>query len=58
MRNAISHGIESPEERARLDKPTHGTIRLDAYHQGNQLIVEIRDDGSGIDPEKVTARAL
>jgi two-component system, chemotaxis family, sensor kinase CheA len=58
VRNAISHGIESPEERARLDKPTHGTIRLDAYHQGNQLIVEIRDDGSGIDPEKVKARAL
>ncbi len=58
VRNAISHGIESPEERVRLDKPAHGTIRLDAYHQGNQLIVEIRDDGSGIDPEKVKARAL
>lgn len=58
VRNAISHGIESPEERARTNKPAHGTIRLDAYHQGNQLIVEIRDDGSGIDPEKVKARAL
>jgi two-component system, chemotaxis family, sensor kinase CheA len=58
VRNAISHGIESPEERIRVNKPAHGTIRLDAYHQGNQLIVEIRDDGSGIDPEKVKARAL
>jgi two-component system, chemotaxis family, sensor kinase CheA len=58
VRNAISHGIESPEERVRANKPAHGTIRLDAYHQGNQLIVEIRDDGSGIDPEKVKARAL
>ena len=58
VRNAISHGIESPEERVRLNKPAHGTIRLDAHHQGNQLIVEIRDDGSGIDPERVKARAL
>jgi two-component system chemotaxis sensor kinase CheA len=58
VRNAISHGVETPEERTRLNKPAHGTIRLDAYHQGNQLIVEIRDDGGGIDPEKVKARAL
>jgi two-component system chemotaxis sensor kinase CheA len=58
VRNAISHGIEDSEERAHLNKPAHGTIRLDAYHQGNQLIVEIRDDGSGIDPAKVKARAL
>jgi two-component system chemotaxis sensor kinase CheA len=58
VRNAISHGVETPEERERLNKPAHGTIRLDAYHQGNQLIVEIRDDGSGIDPEKVKARAM
>ncbi len=58
VRNAISHGIENPEEREHLNKPAHGTIRLDAYHQGNQLIVEIRDDGSGIDPEKVKARAI
>ena len=58
VRNAISHGVETPEERERLNKAAHGTIRLDAYHQGNQLIVEIRDDGSGIDPEKVKARAI
>jgi two-component system chemotaxis sensor kinase CheA len=58
VRNAVSHGIESPEERARANKPAHGTICLDAYHQGSQLIVEIRDDGGGIDPAKVTARAL
>jgi len=58
VRNAVGHGIEDPEERVRLNKPAHGTIRLDAHHQGNQLIVEIRDDGGGIDPEKVKARAL
>jgi two-component system, chemotaxis family, sensor kinase CheA len=58
VRNAVSHGVESAEERARRNKPAHGTIRLDAYHQGSQLIVEIRDDGGGIDPEKVAARAL
>ena len=58
VRNAVAHGIESAEERTRSGKPAQGTIRLDAYHQGNQVIVEIRDDGSGIDSQKVKAKAL
>lgn len=58
VRNAIGHGIESQEERIRSGKPPRGTIRLEAYHQGNQVIVEIRDDGRGIDVQKVKARAL
>ena len=58
VRNAVAHGIEDPAERARLGKPARGTIRLDAYHQANQVIVEIRDDGSGIDSQKVRAKAL
>jgi two-component system chemotaxis sensor kinase CheA len=58
MRNAIGHGIESAEERARAGKPAQGTIRLEAYHQGNQVIVEITDDGRGIDSQKVKTRAL
>jgi two-component system chemotaxis sensor kinase CheA len=58
VRNAIGHGVESAEERARASKPAHGTIRLDAYHQGNQVIVEISDDGRGIDAEKVKTRAI
>jgi two-component system chemotaxis sensor kinase CheA len=58
VRNAIGHGIESAEERARPGKPAQGTIRLEAYHQGNQVIVEISDDGRGIDAQKVKTRAI
>ena len=57
VRNAVSHGIESSAERARQGKPAHGTIRLDAYHQANQVIIEVRDDGAGIDAQKVKKRA-
>jgi two-component system, chemotaxis family, sensor kinase CheA len=58
VRNSISHGIESPEERTRRGKPARGTIRLNAYHHGNQVVVEVRDDGSGVDAAKVKARAV
>jgi len=58
VRNAISHGIEPVPERVRAGKPSCGTIRLEAYHQGNQVIVEISDDGHGIDVQKVRARAV
>jgi two-component system chemotaxis sensor kinase CheA len=58
VRNAVSHGVESAEERARVGKPAQGTIHLRAYHQGNQVMVEISDDGRGIDVQKVKARAL
>jgi two-component system, chemotaxis family, sensor kinase CheA len=57
VRNAVSHGLESPAERVRLGKPAQGTLRLDAYHQGNQVIIEVRDDGAGIDIQKVKKRA-
>jgi two-component system chemotaxis sensor kinase CheA len=58
VRNAVSHGIESAEERVRNGKPARGTIHLTSYHQGNQVIVEITDDGAGIDVQKVKAKAL
>jgi two-component system chemotaxis sensor kinase CheA len=58
VRNAVSHGIEPPEERVRLGKPARGHIRLHALHQGNQVVVEIRDDGRGIDAQKIRAKAL
>lgn len=58
VRNAVSHGIESAEERVRKGKPACGTIRLTSYHHGNQVIVEITDDGAGIDAQKVKAKAL
>ena len=58
VRNAIGHGIEGKEERARNGKPAQGTVRLEAYHQGNQVIVEVSDDGRGIDVQKVKTRAV
>ena len=58
LRNAVGHGIETPEERARAGKRPQGTLRLNAYHQGNQVVIEISDDGRGIDVEKVRQRAL
>jgi two-component system chemotaxis sensor kinase CheA len=58
VRNAVSHGIESAEERVRAGKPAQGMVQLRAYHQGNQVMVEISDDGRGIDVQKVKARAL
>ena len=58
VRNAISHGIESPEERRKLGKPGQGIVRLNAYHQGNQVIVEVTDDGRGIDVAKIRTKAF
>jgi len=58
VRNAVSHGLESPSERQAAGKPATGTISLDAYHQANQLIVEVSDDGRGIDVDKVKAKAI
>lgn len=57
-RNAVSHGIEDPSERKRHGKAERGSLRLNAYHQGNQVIVEVSDDGRGIDAEKVKAKAI
>jgi two-component system, chemotaxis family, sensor kinase CheA len=56
VRNAVSHGIEPPEQRRSLGKPPHGKIRLHALHQGNQVVVEISDDGRGIDAQKIRAK--
>ncbi|HEV3510981.1 MAG TPA: chemotaxis protein CheA [Candidatus Sulfotelmatobacter sp.] len=58
VRNAISHGIESPEERKKLGKAPQGVVHLNAYHQGNQVVVEVRDDGRGIDAQKIRAKAM
>ncbi len=58
VRNAIGHGIETPVERVRAGKPPQGMLRLGAYHQGNQVVIEVSDDGAGIDAEKVRQRAV
>lgn len=58
LRNAIDHGIESPAERLAKGKPAAGTISLSAFHEGNHVVIEIKDDGKGIDTEKVVQKAL
>ena len=58
VRNAVSHGIEAGEERRAKGKPVRGKIRLHAYHQGNQVVVEVSDDGRGIDAQKIRNKAL
>lgn len=58
LRNSIDHGIESREKRIALGKPPHGTIRLHAYHSGTNVVIEICDDGAGIDMERVRQKAV
>ncbi len=58
IRNSVDHGIESPERRREAGKPEEGLITLRAYHEGGQVIIEISDDGGGIDLERVKAKAI
>jgi two-component system chemotaxis sensor kinase CheA len=58
VRNAIGHGLEPAAERQKAGKAAIGTIRLGAYHQGNQVIVEVSDDGRGMDAERIKAKAV
>ena len=53
LRNAIDHGIETPDVRRAKGKPEEGTVKLKAYHSGNHVFIEIEDDGTGISREKV-----
>jgi two-component system chemotaxis sensor kinase CheA len=58
IRNAIDHGIESPAHRLSIGKEEKGTIRISSYQKGNHVVIEVADDGNGIDVEKVKAKAL
>ena len=58
LRNSADHGIESAEIRAQRGKPEVGSIFLDAYQEGNNVIIEVRDDGNGIDVEAVKAKGI
>lgn len=58
LRNAVDHGIESPEERVAKGKSPTGKITLRAYHSGNHVFIEIEDNGSGINKEKVVEKAI
>jgi two-component system, chemotaxis family, sensor kinase CheA len=58
VRNCADHGIEAADLRLAFGKSARGTIRLDAYHQGNQVVLEVSDDGQGINREKLLQRAI
>ena len=58
VRNAVDHGIETPDARVAAGKPAEGTLKMRAHHEGGQVIVEICDDGAGIDVNRVKAKAL
>ena len=58
VRNSVDHGIETPEARKAAGKPETGTILLKASNEGNQIVIEIKDDGAGIDVEKVRKKAV
>ncbi len=58
IRNAIDHGIEPPDERLRVGKPAAGTIALNAFQKGNQVVIEVEDDGAGMDPAVLVGAAI
>ncbi len=58
VRNAIDHGVDSPPERAAAGKPARAVVRLSAHQEGDQIVIEIADDGRGMDPETIRAKAL
>lgn len=57
IRNSIDHGVEDPETRVASGKPAQGTIHLSAFHQGGSITIEVRDDGRGLNREKLLAKA-
>ena len=58
LRNAADHGLESNEDRIKAGKPEQGSIYLDAYQDGNNVVIEVRDDGAGINIQKVKRKAI
>jgi len=58
IRNSCDHGVETPEVRVAAGKPAKGTVNLKAYNEGNQIVIEIKDDGAGMDPEFLKMKAL
>ncbi len=58
IRNSLDHGIETPEVRVQAGKPEKGTIHLNAYHDSGRIVIQISDDGQGLDPERILAKAV
>jgi len=57
VRNAIDHGIDAPEQRAARGKPARGTVSLNAYHDSGSIVIEVSDDGGGLNRERILAKA-
>ncbi len=58
IRNSCDHGVETPDVRVAKGKPRMGTVNLSAYHEGNHVVIEIKDDGAGMDPNKLKRKAI
>ncbi len=58
IRNSMDHGIEHPDERKALGKPEKGILKISAYQEGSGVVIEVSDDGAGIDPDKVRKKAV
>jgi two-component system chemotaxis sensor kinase CheA len=58
MRNAVDHGLETPQQRQAAGKPAQGSVGLHAYHRGNQVVIEVSDDGRGIDAAQLISKAV
>ncbi len=58
VRNAVDHGVESPGDREQAGKPRQGVLRLNAYYEGDNVVIEVKDDGRGLDPDRLRRKAL
>ncbi|NCN26797.1 chemotaxis protein CheA [bacterium] len=58
VRNAIDHGLETPQERVAAGKPEEGLCEIKAFHEGSNLVIQVRDDGKGINPEIIRRKAI
>jgi len=58
IRNSLDHGIENPEQRLAVGKPAQGTVQLNAYHESGHIVIQIADDGAGLNSEKIVAKAI
>jgi two-component system chemotaxis sensor kinase CheA len=58
MRNSVDHGVQTPDERRKNGKPPQGTVSLRAYQKGSSILIEIEDDGEGLDPDKIRKKAI
>jgi len=58
VRNALDHGVETPDERERAGKPRQGRVRIAAYHAGGSVVVELQDDGRGLSRERIVRKAV